>query len=100
MEVKEIVAGVSSPEEILEIRKWMEIQHVKNQAVLPTGVVCMHVGKLRVTHYSWMKMTGELRMTTQSEPLKTYLTKDRISGFNDEKWKQLPCIIIIGNETS
>ena len=43
MEVKEIVAGVSSSEEILEIRKWMEIQHAKDQAVLPTGVVSIDV---------------------------------------------------------
>ena len=43
VEVKEIVAGVSLPEEILEIRKWMETQHAKDQAILPTGVVSMEV---------------------------------------------------------
>ena len=57
VEVKEIVAGVSSTEEILEIRKWMETQHVKNQAILPTGIVSMDVEEL----HDWMKMTGELR---------------------------------------
>ena len=71
VEVKEIVAGVSSPEEILEIRKWMETQHAKDPAILPTGVVSMDVEELRITHYDWMKMTGELPMTTQSEPLKS-----------------------------
>ena len=39
-------------------------------------------------------------MTTWSEPLKTYLAKNRISGFNNDKWKQLPCLIMIGNGTS
>ena len=100
VEVKEIVAGVYSPEEILEIRKWMETQHAKDQAILPTGVVSMDVEELRVTHYDWMKITGELPMTTRSEPLKTYLAKDRISGFNNHKWKQLPYLIMIGNGTS
>ena len=47
-----------------------------------------------------MKITGELLMTTRSELLKTYLAKDKISGFNDNKWKQLPCLIMIGNGTS
>ena len=47
-----------------------------------------------------MKMTGELPLTTWSEPLKTYLAKNRISGFNNDKWKQLPCLIMIGNGTS
>ena len=97
VEVKEIIAGISSPEEILEIRKWMEIQQAKDQSILPTGVVSMDVEKVRVTHYDWMRMTGDLLMTTRSEPLKTYLAKDRISGFNENKWKQLPSLIMIGN---
>ena len=78
----------------------METQHAKDQAILPTGVVSMDVEELRVTHYDWMKMTGKLPIATRSEPLKTYLAKDRISGFNDDKWKQLPCLIMIGNGTS
>ena len=90
MEVKKIVAGVSLPEEILEIRKWMETQHAKDQAILPTGVVSMDVEELRITHYNWIKMTGELHVTTQSEPLKSYLAKDRISGFNNDKWISCP----------
>ena len=57
LEIKEIVAGVSSPEEILEIRKWMETQHAKDQPILPTGVVSMDVEELRITHDDWMKMT-------------------------------------------
>ena len=39
-------------------------------------------------------------LPTRSKPLKSYLAKDRISGFNDEKWKQLPCLIMKGNGTS
>ena len=74
----------------------METQHAKDQAILPTGVV----EELRITHYDWIKMTAELPMTTWSEPLKSYLAKDRISGFNDDKWKQLPFLIMIGNGTS
>ena len=60
----------------------------------------MDVEEIRITHYDWMRMTGELLMTTWSEPLKTSLAKDRISGFNDDKWKQLPCLIMIGNGTA
>ena len=66
VEVKEIVAGISSPEEILEIRKWMEIQQAKDQAILTMGVVSMDVEEVRITHYDWMSVTGELPMTTRS----------------------------------
>ena len=101
VEVKEIIAGKSSPEEILEIRKWMETHQAKDQSILPTGVVSMDVEEVWVMHYDWMKMSRELPMTTRSEPLKTYLAKDRIFGFNEDKWKkQLPTLIMIGNGTS
>ena len=86
--------------EILEIRKWMETQHAQDQAILPTGAASMDVEELSITHYDWMKMTGELPMTTRSEPLKSYLAKDRISGFNVYKWKQLPCLIMKAKGTS
>ena len=54
----------------------MEDQHAKDQAILPTSVVSMDVEELRVTHYDWMRMTGELPMTTQSKSLKTRLAPD------------------------
>ena len=57
VEVKEIIIGVSSPEEILEIRKWMEAQHAKDQAILQTNVVSMDMEELRITHYDRMRMT-------------------------------------------
>ena len=100
VEVEEIITGISSPEEIHEIRKWMEIHQAKDLSILPTGVVSMDIEEVLVTHYDWMRMTGELGMTTRSEPFKTYLAKDRISGFNEDKWKQLPTLIMIGNCTS
>ena len=100
VEVREIIAGISSSEEILEIRKWTEIYQAKDQSILPTGVVSMDVEEVRVTHYDWMKMTEELQMTTRSKPLKTYLANDRIPGFNEDKWKQLLTLIMISNGTS
>ena len=39
-------------------------------------------------------------MITRSEPLKTYLAKDRIFGFKEDKWEQLHTLIMIGNVTS
>ena len=44
-------------------------------------------------------MTGELPMEA-SEPVKTRLARDRLSGYREDKWKQLPALIMIGNGTS
>ena len=71
LEAKEIVAGVRSSEEILEINLWMQEQYAYDQAILSTRVVSMDVEEIRITHYDWMKMTGELPMKTLSEPVKT-----------------------------
>ena len=51
LEFKEIIAGKSTPEEILEIRKWMKTHQAKDQSILSTGVVSMDVEEVRVTHY-------------------------------------------------
>ena len=32
--------------------------------------------------------------------MKNYLAKDRLLGFNNDKWKQLPALIMIGKGTS
>ena len=39
-------------------------------------------------------------MKTLSEPMKTRLARDRLPKFNDDKWIQLPALIMIGNGTS
>ena len=78
----------------------MQEQFAQDQAILPTRVMSMYVEEIQVTHYDWMKMTGELPMKTLSESLKPRLARDRLSGFNDDKWKQLPALIMIGNGTS
>ena len=87
-------------EEILEVTLWMQEKFAKDQAILPTRVVSMDVIEIRITQYDWMKMTGELPMQALSEPVKTRLARDRLSGFNNNKWKQLPALIMIGNGTS
>ena len=76
VEVQEIVAGVSSTEEIFEINLWMQEQFARDQAILPTRVVSMDVEEIRVTHYDWMKMTGELPMKTLNKSLKPRLARD------------------------
>ena len=76
----------------------MQEQFAKDQAILPTRVVSMDVEEIRVTHYDWIKMTGELLMEA-SEPVKTRLARDRLSGYREDKWKQLPVLIMIGNGT-
>ena len=57
VEVKEIIAEKSFPEEIFEIRKWRETHQAKDQSILLTGVVSMDDKEVLVMHYDWMKMT-------------------------------------------
>ena len=60
----------------------------------------MDVEEIRVTHYDWMKMTGEIPMIAPTEPVKTRLARDRLSGHGEDRWKQFPALVMIGNGTS
>ena len=39
-------------------------------------------------------------MIAPTEPVKTRLARDRLSGHDEDRWKQLPALVMIGNETS
>ena len=39
-------------------------------------------------------------MITPTEPVKTRLARDRLSGHDEDRWKQLPALVMIGNRTS
>ena len=85
VEVKEIVAGVSSADEIFETTLWMKEQFAKDQAILPTRVISMDVEEIRVTHYDWMKMTGGIPKVAPTEPVKTRLARDCLSGHDEDR---------------
>ena len=81
VEVREIIAGVSSPEEICEINLWMQEQHAQDQSILTTKVVSMDVEEICITHYDWMRMTGKLPMKTRSIHLPVYSFPQKEQGF-------------------
>ena len=64
----------------------MKEQFAKDQAILPTRVISIDMEEIRVTHYDWMKMNGEIPMIAPTEPVKTrlvgitYLDMTRIGG--------------------
>ena len=78
VEVKEIVAGISSPEEILEIRKWMETQQAKDQP--RTGVVSMDVEEVRITHYDSLQSPP---YSVQSPPYSAGMNKSSPTSIAD-----------------
>ena len=63
VEVKKIVAGVSSPEEIFEINLWMQEQYARDQAILPTRVVSTEYGCGRNPCYSLQLDEDDWRAT-------------------------------------
>ena len=50
MEVRELVFGISEPEEISEVRRWVEECHKKDQQNCPTNLMSMDVECMKATH--------------------------------------------------
>ena len=58
IEVREIVTGASSKEEILEIHNWVTSNYLKDQEKFGSKVVSMDVEYVTASYYDLMRMSG------------------------------------------
>ena len=60
IEVREIVTGTSTREEIIEIHDWVTNNYLEDQAKFGSKVVSMDVEDVTVSYYNLMRMSGQL----------------------------------------
>ena len=60
IEVRAIVTGVSSKEEIIEIHNWVTSNYLKDQEKFGSKVVSMDVEDVTVSYYNLMRMSDQL----------------------------------------
>ena len=95
VEVREIVVGFSTDEEIDEITSWFWDKYAIDQKILPTNVVSMDVEEIKVTLYDTLRIAGRLPfkkgqvMSRKEEP--------QIHGQPEDRLQQLPVKVMIGN---
>ena len=95
VEVKEIIVGRSTEQEIDEITSWFWDQYALDQKILPTHVVSMDVEEIKVTLYDTLRIAGKLPF--KKGQLMSRKEEKTIKGQPEDRMQQLPVKIMLGN---
>ena len=60
VEVKEVICGICSTEEIQKFHEWITEKHLENQDKFDTGVISMDVEDVKASYYDVMRMAGKI----------------------------------------
>ena len=100
IEVKELVCGVSSEEEIVATREWINRMHEMDQSSYGSQVISLDMEDVKVTYYDTLRMAGKLNINPEGAVIRTSLEKETIHCLTKDIWKQVPGKIMFGNGIS
>ncbi len=100
IEVRELVCGVSSIEEILEVRRWVEDMQEKDQRLFGTRVVSFDVEDVKATYFDTLRMAGKATIDPKNAVLKRKCDPEMMTDASKDKFKQIPGKIMFGNGVS
>ena len=100
MDVRELVCGVSSRTEILEVSNWVRNMHMLDQERFGTKVISLDVEDVKVTFYDTLRMAGKIQIPGGSSVLRSRVESELIYGFPKDDWRQIPGKIMFGNGIS
>ena len=99
-QIEEIVCGVSSSSEVLEIHQWITEMYKMDQLTFGSKVISMDVEDVKTTFYDTLRMACELEITANHPVLRTQVESEIIHRFGKDGWSQIPGKIMIGNGIS
>ena len=99
VEVREIIVGKSTPEQVIECRKWIQKQYEVDQTVFPTKVIAMDVEEAKLSRYDELRLLGVIPITSKCQLAAQHLVKpdDRSISAEKDRWRQIPVRLMIGN---
>lgn len=87
--VKELVVGVSTDEEILEVWQWFDKQYATDQKIYPSGVISLDVEEIKIRNSDKNLI---LSSVGSSDPV---TTGNQLAP--NDRWYQWPAKILLGN---
>ena len=60
VEVRKIICGISTQDEIEKFHEWITEKHIKNQDKFDSGVISMDVEDVKASYYDVMRRAGEI----------------------------------------
>ena len=97
IEVRELVCGVSSTEEILDVTQWIKKMYRLDQEKFGTQIISFDVEDVKATFYDTLRMAGKIQIPGERAPLRTKVESEMIYGYLKDEWKQIPGKIMFGN---
>jgi hypothetical protein len=91
---------VSSAEEILEVRRWVEDMQEKDQRLFGTRVVSFDVEDVKATYFDTLRMAGKATIDPKNAVLKRKCDPEMMTDASKDKFKQIPGKIMFGNGVS
>ena len=95
VEVKEIIVGRSTDQEIEEITSWFWDKYALDQKILPTHVVSMDVEEIKTTLYDTLRIAG--RIPFKKGQIMSRKEEKTIVGQPEDRMQQLPVKVMLGN---
>ena len=100
IEVRELVCGVSSASEILEVKEWIGRMQDADQRMFGTGIVSFDVEDVKATYFDTLRMAGRATINPKDAVLKRKCDPELMTGFSKDTFKQIPGKIMFGNGVS
>ena len=97
IEVKELVCGVSSREEIAEVAEWIKRMHTQDQEKFGTRIISLDVEDVKATFYDTLRMAGKIQIPGGRAVLRKKVEDEIIYGYLKDDWRQIPAKIMFGN---
>ncbi len=97
IEVKELVCGVSSREEIAEVAEWIKRMHAQDQEKFGTRIISFDVEDVKATFYDTLRMAGKIQIPGGCAVLRKKVEDEIIYGYLKDDWRQIPAKIMFGN---
>ena len=99
IEVREIILGVSTEDEVNETVHWFWRNYTRDQTMYPSTVISMDCEELKISLFDIYRLAGKMDFSPgrKISPRKETST---IPGFPKDEWKQLPVKTMFGNGLS
>ena len=98
IEVRKIICGISSADEIQKFHEWTKKKHLESQDTFNSCIISMDVEEFKASYYDVMRMAGKVVISRESQPFQRHLNDRPVSRLMKDCWKQTPGKIMFGNK--
>ena len=100
IEVRELVCGVSSTSEILEVKEWIKRMQDADQRMFGTRIVSFDVEDVKATYFDTLRMARRATIDPKNAILKRKCDPEMMADASKDTFKQIPGKIMFGNGVS